>query len=255
VQFVVNQPGQNDSRYALVPVKQLEKSKQRLKSYLGADRAEFSTAMLKDVLQALADSETVHHILIVTADSRVAEIASRYGARVIDEKKSAGMNAALELGIETIRTWHGRLTLIFPADVPLLSGSEIDRLVTELEQLQESREITLIGITPSRDEGGTNLLCLPSKLKFPLRYGPDSFNQHRDRALETGCQPVTLYSRTIGLDIDEKKDLQDLVSYCRFHPEYQQTASWQYLQAKGYIKQAVSPDDDYGEKHSGSFEQ
>ena len=70
---------------ALVPVKSLARSKQRLKDCLGEDRGNLTIAMLLDVLAALNSSLHVAQVVVVTADPRVAGIAADLGAVVLDE--------------------------------------------------------------------------------------------------------------------------------------------------------------------------
>jgi len=118
--------------WALVPVKSLRWTKQRLKTCLGSARAGLTIATLKDVLGALASSREIAQIAVVTADPRVADIAVARGALVIDEGEPRGMNEAIELGINTIKGIGGQRVAIIPADIPLLTGTEIDRVMVEL---------------------------------------------------------------------------------------------------------------------------
>lgn len=231
--------GLDEELWALVPVKALAGAKQRLKNRLGADREGFTVAMLKDVLAALSESKEVAHIAVVTGDPRVAAIAKQGGLEVVDEVESKGLNAALELGRETIRRMGGHRIVIVPADIPLLSGRETDRTLFELQAQRQARGEAVTGIGPSKDRGGTNFLCLETSRPFPLMFGPDSYSRHQECAIENGSQPVTLHSPTISLDIDEDKDLDDFITFCRSNPEYQKTGTWQFLEEKGYISHAA----------------
>ncbi len=225
----------DEGLWALVPVKALQGAKQRLKKYLGADREGFTVAMLNDVLAALCESKEVSHIAVVTDDPRVAAIAEQGGLVVVEEVESKGLNEALELGRETIRQLGGHRIAIVPADIPLLTGTETDRIVHELQIQRQARGDGLTGIGPSKDLGGTNFLCIDTGRPFPLMFGPGSYRRHRESAIEHGSQPVSLSSPTISLDIDEDKDLDDFITFCLSNPEYQKTETWQFLQEKGYI--------------------
>ncbi len=222
--------------WALVPVKSLNVAKQRLKNRLGADRGGLALAMLKDVLAALCRSNEVSHIVLVTADPRVAAIAEQDGAIVVEEEGSNGMIKALERGLDAIRQMGGRHTAIIPADVPLISGPETDKVVRELRLQRKVRGDELTGIGPSKDLGGTNFLCIDANRPLPLMFGPDSYRRHQDCAIEHGYPPVSLLSDTISLDIDEEKDLDEFISFCLLKPDCQKTHTWQFLQEKGYVR-------------------
>jgi len=219
--------------WALVPVKSLSDAKQRLKDCLGADREEFTVAMLKDVLNALADSKEVSQVVVVTADTRVAAIAKQGGLLVVDENGSIGMNAAIDLGVEAIRNRGGQRVVILPADIPLMTGAEFDRIAGDFEQRAQYDGNNFIGINPSTYRGGTNCLFLNTQKVFTFHYGPDSFKLHRDSAESCHQRPISLYSPTISMDIDDKQDLDSLVSFCIRNPEFKETETWKFLLNKG----------------------
>jgi 2-phospho-L-lactate guanylyltransferase len=243
---------QEDQLWALVPVKLLTRSKQRLKSCVGADRPGLTIAMLKDVLDALIRSREITRIAVVTADPLVSSIADSRGALVIDEAEANGMNEALELGMETIGRMGGRLLVIVPADIPLITGSEIDRVMHDMQVQRQARGENVTGIGPSKDRGGTNFFCLDTRRPLPLMYGPDSYRRHRECAVEHGNQPITLHSAAISLDIDEQKDLDEFITFCLSNSEYQKTKSWQFLLEKGYINHAGQSGVVHGNEQSGS---
>jgi len=224
--------------WALVPVKSLTRCKQRLNSCLGSDRPGLAVAMFTDVMNALAGSREVNHIAVVTADSRVSHIAGNISALVVDEVEPMGMNEALNLGIEEIIRTGGRKILIVPADIPLVTSSVLDRLVHDLQVQRRSSGNDVIGIGPSKDRGGTNFLYFETSHRLPLMYGPDSYMRHTKSAIEQEYKPVPLHSPGISLDIDEEKDLREFISFCLASPEYQTTATWQFLQGHGYINRA-----------------
>jgi len=229
---------EGESLWALVPVKSLTRAKQRLKGCLGPARADLTLAMLKDVLTALVNSREVAHIAVVTADRRVADIASAQGALVIDEVEPSGMNEAIELGINAIKGIGGQRVAIIPGDVPLMTGAEIDRVLNELQVQRQAEDGHVIGIVPSADRGGTNFMCIETDQPWSLLYGPDSYMRHGADAMERGRRPVSLHSQPISLDIDEKKDLDEFITFCFSNPKFQETQTWQFLQDNGYINPA-----------------
>jgi len=152
---------------------------------------------------------------------------------VIEEKSSTGMNVAIHLGIGVIRKLGAIRVVILPADIPLMTGAEFDRIAGLFEHEAQNETGGYIGISPSSDEGGTNCLFLDPRRAFTFRYGPDSFNLHRASAAKCGQRPISLYSSTISMDIDERQDVDALQSFCLQNPEFQETATWKFLRQTG----------------------
>lgn len=231
-------PDRANSLWGLVPVKDAAKAKQRLKPCLDTDRSGFSCAMFMDVMRAMKYSREINNIAIVTSDPWVVGIAESQQLLVVDEIESMGLNPALELGIEAIRRRGGRRIVIMPADIPLVTGAEIDSVLHSLSIQRQAGDNALIGITPAKNGDGTNLLCLDTNHLIPMSYGADSYNLHLAIAAENRLSPVTLHSATISRDIDEQRDLEELIAYCLVNPQFQKTATWHFLHQNGYIKQA-----------------
>jgi hypothetical protein len=106
--------------WAVVPVKALRLSKQRLSAALGPRRENFSRALLVQTLTALAASRRVTGILVVTADPEVADEARQAGAEVL--QKDADLNTACADGMRALadslgRALARRTTLYAPANV------------------------------------------------------------------------------------------------------------------------------------------
>jgi 2-phospho-L-lactate guanylyltransferase (CobY/MobA/RfbA family) len=136
--------------------------------------------------------------------------------------------------------------VIVPADIPLMTGCETDRVVAELRIQRKALRVGITGIVPSKDRGGTNFLCIETGQPFPLLYGPDSYRRHRDCAIEHGSQPVSLDSLPISLDMDEEKDLDEFISFCISNPEFQETETWKFLQDNGYVNRSRQEEKVYG---------
>jgi 2-phospho-L-lactate guanylyltransferase len=224
--------------WAVVPVKTLDQSKQRLESCLGDIRHELTVAMFIDLLDSLKSSELITNTAIVTADLRVKSIANRYGVLVVDEKQSGDMNLAISQGVEAVRQAGGTHAAIFPADIPLARGEEIDRLINTMLAAGKNSLGPVVGICPSADKGGTNFLYLETAYDFPFQYGPDSYHLHLKSASEASCQVVIVSSPTISLDIDHQTDLDAYISYCTNHSGYENTQTWHFVSSSGYLDEA-----------------
>jgi 2-phospho-L-lactate guanylyltransferase len=188
--------------WAVVPVKDLQGAKQRLAEVLSArERQELFTAMLEDVLCALAASAGLAGILVVTRDPLAQHLAARYGARVLVEDENRGHTAASSLGARTL-TQEGVAGMVqVPADIPLLSPDDIAAL------LRVHGQAPAVTLSPSRDAQGTNaVVCSPPDL-LPLRFGDDSFSPHVRCARSLGIEPQIVRRPGLALDIDTQDDL------------------------------------------------
>ena len=81
--------------WAAVPVKEFAGAKQRLAPLLTPrQRRELAAAMLEDVLTALADA-LLAGVMVNTVDPLAAELAHRYGARVVTDGARDGHTGAV----------------------------------------------------------------------------------------------------------------------------------------------------------------
>jgi 2-phospho-L-lactate guanylyltransferase len=215
--------------WALIPVKSLEHSKQRLSSRLGSQRQAFAHAMLLDLLAAVSASQSIIRTAIVTPDPQVADLARKHGILVVDDS-GTDMNSAIRQGIAAIKAQGGLYAVILPADIPLITGNELDRLASEYFRQVGQLQVAAIGISPSADKGGTNCLFLPVQQEFGFCYGPNSFELHQQSAMTCKLAVIQLWSATAAMDMDEGDDIDRLISYCELNPPFQRTATWKLLQ-------------------------
>jgi 2-phospho-L-lactate/phosphoenolpyruvate guanylyltransferase len=195
------------SLWAVVPVKDLHHAKQRLADVLSADeRQGLFAAMLEDVLAALAASEGLAGILVVTRDPQARDLAVRYGARVLQEPANRGHTEASMFGAATLAK-QGVVGMVqVPADIPLLTPADIDAV------LLAHASAPSITLAPSRDQRGSNAVaCSPPDL-LPLRFGDDSFFPHLERARSLGIEPAIVERSGLALDIDTPADLAALLA-------------------------------------------
>ena len=192
--------------WAVVPVKDFGAAKRRLAPLLSAvERRMLSQAMLEDVLTALAAAGGLAGILVVTCDPRAKAMAEKYRAEVIWEAANLGVNAAVAAGARALAARGDSAMLFVPADVPLVTAQEIDRI------LDGTGAEPAVSLVPARAGGGTNALyCAPPEA-IEFRFGEDSFQRHLAAAREGGLAPRIVDSRALGLDIDEPADIRALL--------------------------------------------
>jgi len=189
--------------FAIVPVKVLGLSKRRLSSTLSPEkRGELTIAMLEDVLIALKGS-TIQETLVVSSDTTVREVAEKFGFFYLTQKHS-GLNPALKEAIAWCIQKGADAVLILPADIPLVSSNDIDKLV------ELGSEKPTVVLSPSLN-GGTNALLLNPPDLIQVSFGKNSFFTHIKEAIDI-VKPVKFHaSREIMMDIDSKDDLIHLL--------------------------------------------
>ena len=189
--------------WAVVPVKNLQDAKQRLASVLSpAERRALFDAMLEDVLSVLSRCRELAGVALVTRDPRAAELALRYGARVLEEPANRGHTAASSFGAHVLAGEGAAGMLQLPADIPLIGTQDVDSL------LRAHAGAPAITLAPSRDERGSNaVVCSPPEV-LPLRFGDDSFFPHLERARSLGIEPAVVRRPGLALDVDTPEDLQ-----------------------------------------------
>ena len=190
----------------MIPVKRLGFALRRLSRVLAPDdRRALQIAMLEDVLAACRDAQRLDGIVVVTEDLDAAMLAQDSGAAAVpDHSPPQGMNAAVEIGLETVDQHGADAALVLVSDLALASGAAIDAVI---EAAPGGRGAVLV---PSRDGTGTNALLLePPKVLTP-RLGPDSRAKHVALASERELPLTEVVVSELGLDVDTAADLADL---------------------------------------------
>ncbi|WP_068269794.1 2-phospho-L-lactate guanylyltransferase [Aldersonia kunmingensis] len=191
--------------YAVVAVKSLDRAKSRLAAVLPpAGRARLVLAMLADTLAAVEQAGNVAATTVVTPDPRVADLARRHGAHVLDEPIAAAadslelLNTALAHAAHDVRDRHGPVHLLaLQPDLPSLRPDELDEMLCAATDERNSVVV---------DHHGTGTAALVWRTAAePLRpqFGPDSARRHLDAAAVelTGTWPG------LRLDVDTPDDL------------------------------------------------
>lgn len=194
--------------FAIVPVKRFENAKTRLSSMLDTeDRIRLSSLMLEDTLQILSVTPPLTQVIIVSADKRADEIATKHGAKFLPEEKEKGVNSAVALADGyCIEKEAADATIVIPHDLPLLDSIVISK-ACELAE----KESTCIVICPSVRYDGTNMLLRKPPSVIGTFYETDSYNMHVRTAIKLGIPLKPLLSKSLMYDIDTPEDALQLI--------------------------------------------
>ena len=171
---------------AIIPVKRFGAAKQRLLDALDRpQRAALVKAMLADVLAAVAASERVERVIVVTGEGRAERIALAQARRVrtpfevLREPHDRGHSEAATLGIVRALSHGAGCAALLPGDCPLLDPGELD---AALDRMRPGR----VAVVPDRHGTGTNALLLAPADAIGPAFGEGSMERHRDRAGRAG---------------------------------------------------------------------
>lgn len=214
--------------WAMVPVKDLEHAKQRLADVLdAAERRHLFRAMLEDVLSVLTACRTLAGVVLVTRDPEAARLASRYGARVLEEEQNRGHTAASSFGAGRLAEEGMTGMVQLPADIPLVTVEDIDVL------LRAHGPAPAVTIAPSRDELGSNAVVCSPPDALPFRFGDDSYFPHLERARSLGIEPTVVHRAGLALDVDTPEDL------LAFLATPSRTRAYEYLAGSGIAERVA----------------
>ena len=188
--------------WAVVPVKELDRAKERLAPVLPPERRRaLMLAMLDDVLTALAATPGLGGLAVVTVDAAARRLAAHFSARIIEIGARDGHSGAVAAAASLLAAEGCPGMLTVPGDIPLVTPAEIAQL------LAAHRPAPAFTIVPSRDEQGSNaIICSPPEA-VPLRFGEDSFFPHLRTAEACGIRPTVMRLPGIALDLDTPEDL------------------------------------------------
>lgn len=155
-----------------------------------SERESFATAMCCDVLTAV-DAAGHSPTVISTAPVADNRVTSRATVAVDDRELTTAVNARLA---------ENGPTLIVMADLPLVTATDIQRLV------DSEADVT---IAPGLG-GGTNALVVREPA-FRVDYHGASYLDHCRAAAALSATIRTVDSRRLATDIDEPSDLAELL--------------------------------------------
>lgn len=189
---------------AIIPLKELKKSKSRLSNFLkDKERIELTLNMLRDVVEAFFNSGKVNQIFIISQDQSLDldnEIINKF--EVIFDPST--LNDSLERQIKNLKEYAAKI--IVPCDIPLISKDDVDAVYKMLERYD-------VIISPSCDSG-TNLLAIKGDLRFKLEFGEGkkSFLLHLKNAVYANLKVYVYSNERIALDLDDETRLKYLAT-------------------------------------------
>ena len=190
----------------VIPMKDPQQSKQRLSAVLSPrHRQQLALSLFEQTLSFFRDRFGSYPVLVVTSSSRIRSMAESYGAWVLIENPSTGLNGAASLAAQWSCAHGFDAQLLIPADIAVLDPQEIGLL------LDQRREMPWVSICPA-DDGGTNALMTSPPDAVPFHFGVDSSEAHLAAALKFGVHSVLMELKHLAFDVDCPVDLEQLAT-------------------------------------------
>jgi 2-phospho-L-lactate/phosphoenolpyruvate guanylyltransferase len=197
---------------AILPVKRFSAAKSRLGASGVAEtlRQRLARAMVTDVLQALAQTDSIERTIVVTREPTLVELAAEHGALLLADMAEDGQSAAVALGVKRALADGIERVLCIPGDCPALDPAELDALLAAADAraaLDARAEVTIV---PDRHGAGTNGLLLTPPDAIEPAFGPGSCARHAALAADAGARWEIERPASLLLDVDTGADLAAL---------------------------------------------
>ena len=181
-------------------------AKTRLAGALSASqRRALAVAMLGDVLDVCTRARAVLAGTLAVVDAEARSVALRCGALVLEDPGTGDMNAAVAAGVAGARQRGARTVVVLPGDVPLISASDIQALVSAAGAASRA-----VIVAASRAGDGTNALLLRPPDVIAPAFGPPSVGRHLQAGLAAGALTRVHTDLGVAHDIDTPADLVGL---------------------------------------------
>jgi 2-phospho-L-lactate guanylyltransferase len=189
----------------IVPIRFLETTKIRLAQILSREeRRDLSLAMLRKVLSSVERSLASMCVVVSSDPKSVSRLGSEFPkVKLIQESRPAGgVNDAMLDGLKDPHVSAEQKILLMPSDLPLLSPSEIDRVIGLLDKYDAI-------ISPAERLDGTSLLAFGEKNKIiPFHYDDQSYVKHLEELRLAKRNYLVLSSDGFSRDLDNPADLE-----------------------------------------------
>jgi 2-phospho-L-lactate/phosphoenolpyruvate guanylyltransferase len=189
--------------WILLPVKPFRAAKSRLATVLSDEqRFKLAHSLWLHTIQAIRKSRFSPPVMIISRDEIALAYARENRIAYWREGEHQNLNESLASAVKAIQPKNVSSVLIVPVDLPLLTTTHLDELISKLPN-----QIPSAAIVPDRRGEGTNILFLAPPELFPFHYGPHSFRYHQEAAQRVGVSISVMEDPVFAADVDLPEDL------------------------------------------------
>lgn len=187
--------------WALVPVKEINRSKQRLAGVLApVERQKLVLAMLRDVLSAIGEVNEIDGVLLVSRSQKAHSLARDFVSDIMLDSVGSDHSRAVMEGNRFLRDRYGvQSSLAISGDVPRVTSDDIRQIINHHE---------CVTLVPNATGEGTNAVLTSPPNVFTYQFGGPSLERHVASAEAAGLTTRIVQNANIGHDIDDVYDLK-----------------------------------------------
>lgn len=192
------------SCWAVVALKSSAEAKGRLSDVLTVEqRVWLAHLMFDNVISALHHARSIDNIAVITPET--PEALTLEPGITLFKDPGGDLNDAFSHAAQLLTQRGVKELLVLPADLPLLSGVEIDELIRRGRQ-------SGLAIAPDKQGLGTNAVFVTLPTAFRFHFGIRSFIKHQAEAAVHGIDAQLVALPGLAFDIDEPQDLDMLLA-------------------------------------------
>jgi 2-phospho-L-lactate guanylyltransferase len=206
--------GDLTSVHVVVPLRGIDSGKSRLGQALDAEeRGALVLGLLARTLDVLAAWPPAQRVYLVTGDTPTTELArhAQPALTVLAEPRGGDLNAALREARDAAVDLGATAVLMLPADLPLLDGAALDRLLDGADAaLAAGNGRPVVVVAPADARGGTNALLVTPPGVIDPQFGEMSLEAHLRAAAEADATVQLVHDAALAFDLDTPDDLERL---------------------------------------------
>jgi 2-phospho-L-lactate guanylyltransferase len=163
--------------------------------------------LLERTICTLKKVSSIQEILLVSTDSRIREVARKYGVTFLEEFEEAGVNSAVSLADEFCISARADASLVLPIDLPLIFPEDIDIMCKTVPDNDNC-----VILCPSYKFDGSNVLLRKPCNIIRTSYDENSYPKHVLAGIKNNVKTRVLYLDRLMIDIDTINDIEKMLS-------------------------------------------
>ncbi|MBJ28109.1 MAG: 2-phospho-L-lactate guanylyltransferase [Chloroflexi bacterium] len=185
----------------IIPMKPLVNAKMRLSPIVDdLTRQAVALAMFDHVCSVAIQAFRAGDCRVVGGDALVEEISQNHGLQFCEDR-GHDLNSSISLAIMDAWDTDSKGVLVIPADVPMVSKSDLVDLIGATDDLKSP-----VG-TMAMSDGGTNAMFWPIGVNFPPSFGEHSFSRFKAFTSAEGKPLISVSAAGLAFDVDTPEDL------------------------------------------------